>query len=68
MVTGYHFTDLWVLAGLAVYLFLILLVVKTILDQESLSGGWKAFWVGAILFFPVLGFLAWLISYRKSPK
>lgn len=65
MVTEYHFTDLWVLAGVTSYLFCSLFVIKKIVDRETVSNGWKAFWVGVVVFFPVIGLLAWFIAGRK---
>lgn len=53
------------LLGLIVLILDIWAIISV--ARSSASGGKKAIWIIAIIFLPVVGFIAWLIFGPKAP-
>ena len=62
METNYNLSHVWILVAVVAFAIATLFAIRRIVDEKSQTTGWKAFWVGMLLFFPVIGMLAWLFS------
>ncbi|MCL3819161.1 SHOCT domain-containing protein [Aeromicrobium wangtongii] len=55
----------WVLAFF-VYIFALFAIINDLFDDHGLSGWWKALWVVALLVFPFLTILVYLIARGRG--
>ncbi len=58
---GAFLTLLWIV-GFIIWLWLVIMVFSDIFRSRDLSGGAKAIWVVAIIIFPLIGVLIYLIA------
>lgn len=52
------------LVGLAVLILVIAAIVSTLINRDTTAGG-KLLWVLLILWFPIIGAVAWFVVGRK---
>lgn len=65
MVIQYHYEELFILIPILVNLILMLLVVRSIVDSQVISNGWKVFWAAIVLIIPFVGSLSWLFTNHR---
>lgn len=62
MISTYDFGHAWILLATAANTIAALLIIRKMVDDPSVTLGWKAYWAGLLIYFPVIGILAWLFS------
>ena len=62
MITTSDFAHVGILLATAANTIAALLIIRKMVDDPSVTLGWKAYWAGVLLSFPVIGILAWLLS------